>query len=163
MRAWIEMGYLCLRASVSSSRPLHEGVDWNRFLRLRLWYQGSRPLHEGVDWNPCLSFLLSACTQSPSSWGRGLKLECADRQPYTYNVALFMRAWIEIVMGNLYCNIIDGRPLHEGVDWNRVYHSIGCNTWHVALFMRAWIEISRATINLVSPSVALFMRAWIEI
>ena len=31
-------------------------------------------------------------------------------------VALFTRAWIEIVMGNLYCSIIDGRPLHEGVD-----------------------------------------------
>ena len=51
-----------------------------------------------------------------------------------------MRAWIEIVIGNLYCNIID-----------------------VALFMRAWIEIQNYHTDYKQKVVALFMRAWIEI
>ena len=55
-------------------------------------------------------------------------------------VALFTRAWIEIVNGT----VIIGR------------------TW-VALFTRAWIEIANEEIKSLIPLVALFTRAWIEI
>ena len=54
--------------------------------------------------------------KSPSSRGRGLKLQCSAVDGYTRGVALFTRAWIEIMA------IIDKsfpderRPLHEGVD-----------------------------------------------
>ena len=59
---------------------------------------------------------------------------------YKFAVALFTRAWIEIVIGNLYCNIID-----------------------VALFTRAWIEIPFIMSPFALMPVALFTRAWIEI
>ena len=55
-------------------------------------------------------------------------------------VALFMRAWIEILEPNI--------------------ETIG---QLVALFMRAWIEILEVTHNTINDTVALFMRAWIEI
>ena len=55
-------------------------------------------------------------------------------------VALFTRAWIEMVSAFLY--------LSRSV---------------VALFTRAWIEITSLLIVLKTVDVALFTRAWIEI
>ena len=56
------------------------------------------------------------------------------------NVALFTRAWIEIV---LIKDIADLR--------------------YVALFTRAWIEMTTPSANWACVTVALFTRAWIEI
>ena len=56
------------------------------------------------------------------------------------SVALYMRAWIEILLFVL--------PRRART---------------VALYMRAWIEIKYNTHRLVNKFVALYMRAWIEI
>ena len=55
-------------------------------------------------------------------------------------VALFARAWIEILYPK-FCRLIR----------------------QVALFARAWIEINLADIDGIMQMVALFARAWIEI
>ena len=77
---------------------------------------------------------------SPSSRGRGLKLTAYLHQPLKYHVALFTRAWIEIVK-------LSAR-------YSRTL---------VALFTRAWIEIFNLGIMFLPTVVALFTRAWIEI
>ena len=77
---------------------------------------------------------------SPSSRGRGLKFRYKHNNTEKYQVALFTRAWIEIIP--------------------RVHRLIGVI---VALFTRAWIEISRSFETFVLFAVALFTRAWIEI
>ena len=56
------------------------------------------------------------------------------------HVALFARAWIEI---------LDIERLNE--------------LFKVALFARAWIEITHGAYTQYRPLVALFARAWIEI
>ena len=78
--------------------------------------------------------------KSPSSRGRGLKSATAVNTTDAINVALFTRAWIEIL-----------RPLR------RKERCI------VALFTRAWIEIKCGNDIYQQIPVALFTRAWIEI
>ena len=143
-----------------------------------------RPLHEGVDWNGLDIFEGGLSAWSPSSWGRGLKCHVLRYTESCRQVALFMRAWIEIIDLNTYSIHENSRPLHEGVDWNftigQEYHNdvvalftrawiemnyLICvkHTYDVALFTRAWIEIILSRKSSVYPFVALFMRAWIEI
>ena len=57
-----------------TSRPLHEGVDWNITLQFLSLQRVRRPLHEGVDWNVTRR-IQCRCTASPSSRGRGLKCD----------------------------------------------------------------------------------------
>ena len=145
-----------------SSRPLHEGVDWNYGRSKSSKGFTGRPLHEGVDWNIIKSPYLRIIA----------------------SVALFMRAWIEMKgVENLWKAHIC-RPLHEGVDWNRyrpdkvniavcrpLHEGVDWNctmqgksiSGRVTLFTRAWIEIQIWSWWTVLKSVALFMRAWIEI
>ena len=145
------------------SRSLQESVDWNELGYLRWWFTFRRSLQESVDWNSCSIVFLNS----------------------TIWVALFRRAWIEILPHHLinrkpYC-----RSLQESVDWN--FLSL-CQAviMIVALFRRAWIEIfwrffewfitsSRSLQESVDwniyiksfpktgSHVALFRRAWIEI
>ena len=56
------------------------------------------------------------------------------------DVALFTRAWIEIIKGRFAPSL-----------------------YFVALFTRAWIEITAEKNKLDKTGVALFTRAWIEI
>ena len=77
---------------------------------------------------------------SPSSRGRGLKY-CAVRHILNKKaVALFTRAWIEILS-----------------------RSISREPKLVALFTRAWIEIYILVSIFCVKGVALLTRAWIEI
>ena len=207
MRAWIETVVMKTIMSFHRRRPLHEGVDWNARIRryaaiwwhvalfMRAWIETpifatvngksfSRPLHEGVDWNGLDIFEGGLSAWSPSSWGRGLKCHVLRYTESCRQVALFMRAWIEIIDLNTYSIHENSRPLHEGVDWNftigQEYHNdvvalftrawiemnyLICvkHTYDVALFTRAWIEIILSRKSSVYPFVALFMRAWIEI
>ena len=55
-------------------------------------------------------------TLSPSSRGRGLKFGLSSVMLSFTAVALFTRAWIEIVGDTLYLVYKSCRPLHEGVD-----------------------------------------------
>ena len=77
--------------------------------------------------------------QSPSSRGRGLKWNTQVVIIYDNTVALFTRAWIEIL-----------------------YQSFLMCDYQVALFTRAWIEISVIAAPVTVRIVALFTRAWIE-
>ena len=77
---------------------------------------------------------------SPSLRGRGLKCTVKKTGTVKDDVALFARAWIEIVP-----ILISG------------LFKI------VALFARAWIEINPTLKSVRLASVALFARAWIEI
>ena len=79
----------------------------------------SRPLCEGVDWNIPFRKCFYGTSASPSLRGRGLKL-LREILEFLKGVALFTRAWIEIVYDYLFCNQHNSRPLYEGVDWNRV-------------------------------------------
>ena len=53
---------------------------------------------------------------SPSSRGRGLKFGLSSVMLSFTAVALFTRAWIEMVVFELIVKIAISRPLHEGVD-----------------------------------------------
>ena len=75
MRAWIEINQVYGKRAEKESRPLHEGVDWNIALLGYTKIGICRPLHEGVDWNICHRPLFPVIL-----------------------VALFMRAWIEIIV-----------------------------------------------------------------
>ena len=80
------------------------------------------------------------CFGSPSLRGRGLKLRQILSGRYVRHVALFTRAWIEIL-------------------WLLDF----LNKLFVALFTRAWIEILSLLYCAFVKTVALFTRAWIEI
>ena len=77
--------------------------------------------------------------RSPSSRGRGLKYAHLLINDCELHVALFTRAWIEIVIV---------KPCYI--------------CYKVALFTRAWIEISIVCNHKTHIFVALFTRAWIE-
>ena len=77
---------------------------------------------------------------SPSLRGRGLKYVLLCFGSVKSYVALFTRAWIEIVISIF--------TPHQ---------------YFVALFTRAWIEITACSDTASSKTVALFTRAWIEI
>ena len=98
-RAWIEItSALCFYRPLQR-RPFHEGVDWNCVGVGCVLVHICRPFHEGVDWN----FVLG-------------------ESHFIWVVALFTRAWIEIVYRWVY------------------------KQWlYVALFTRAWIEMKKRT------------------
>ncbi len=170
--------------TISLGRPLHEGVDWNTYKNLILTGILRRPLHEGVDWNAYRIIFNRIYKKSPSSRGRGLKFLKA----FCFYKILQSPSSRGRGLKYLHCRLTwpqSGRPLHEGVDWNRQCQQIRY-MGDVALFTRAWIEIP--FLNVISskfkrsPSsrgrglkskyyctegrfelVALFTRAWIEI
>ena len=76
---------------------------------------------------------------SPSLRGRGLKSEMDFSTTGDNKVALFARAWIEMI-----------------------FRSIYTHNYLVALFARAWIEIDILQCLIYKAEVALFARAWIE-
>ena len=78
--------------------------------------------------------------QSPSLRGRGLKYGTFTYRLKYPLVALFARAWIEIIVPTRNILLFVGRPLCEGVDWNTLCVA-ALIAWYVALFARAWIEI----------------------
>ena len=83
----------------------------------------------------------------------------ADGSP---KVALFTRAWIEIVFTD-YKIIVRYVAL-----FTRAWIEIASQNYRdhvplVALFTRAWIEIGEFLVAMTAPCVALFTRAWIEI
>ena len=144
------------------SRPLHEGVDWNRYdsalstahapvaLFTRAWIEilQLRRFHQSDDvalftraWIEINYFLhLHNIDLSPSSRGRGLKSLERGESIIFHAVALFTRAWIEIDGTTPFDYVYTSRPLHEGVDWNHMEQILQRVT-RVALFTRAWIEI----------------------
>ena len=163
-RAWIEMYRPVLPCIQFFGRPLYEGVDWNV-----LWYMPAldvscRPLYEGVDWNKFVVVKVAVYCSRPLyegvDWNGRYKAVYGSLQ----HVALFTRAWIEIVEHLKIENGTVSRPLYEGVDWNIANEGISLvenaspslrgrglkyeiaqdkNRKHlVALFTRAWIEIS---------------------
>ena len=167
-----------------SSRPLHEGVDWNYGRSKSSKGFTGRPLHEGVDWNIIKSPYLRIIASVALFMRAWIEIGTPTITSVTVSVALFMRAWIEMKgVENLWKAHIC-RPLHEGVDWNRyrpdkvniavcrpLHEGVDWNctmqgksiSGRVTLFTRAWIEIQIWSWWTVLKSVALFMRAWIEI
>ena len=122
----------------------------------------SRPLHEGVDWNICQRPLLPVMLVSPSSRGRGLKSHKIRFVVFPLEVALFTRAWIEILYS---LSVIIFHPVALFTRaWIEITilanQGVGVG---VALFTRAWIEITKSKIHQGQEFVALFTRAWIEI
>ena len=139
-RAWIEIfSSICL-SDLTFRRPLHEGVDWNvdgyRTMCNSAWSPSSRG--RGLKSSIPPTTLLKP--SSPSSRGRGLKFLISCQPERTIKVALFTRAWIEII------------------ELSKTIAAL-----KVALFTRAWIEMSRHHLQICLPLVALFTRAWIEI
>ena len=100
-RAWIEIVSATVLSTVNKRRPLCEGVDWNTVTGVATDTVIGRPLCEGVDWN-------SMTANMHISW----------------DVALFARAWIEIITPILLMLSLKCRPLCEGVDWNNEIKNI---------------------------------------
>ena len=125
--------------SLEKGRPLHEGVDWNIVTHNSVNCYFSRPLHEGVDWN--CSTICSCCRHTRRPLHEGVDWNYFASAAWHFDfVALFTRAWIEILFTK--CMIV---------------------FCIVALFTRAWIEIFLILEYLSIYLVALFTRAWIEI
>ena len=101
----------------------------------------SHPLYEGVDWN----------------------VKMLQEIRMHQKVALFTRAWIEIMADQMPETTVAGRPLHEGVDWNCISGGRSDTKERVVLFTRAWIEIYSSAGKTSYKAVALFTRVWIEI
>ena len=64
-------------------------------------------------------------SRSPSLRGRGLKSEDYTMNQLVSAVALFTRAWIEMVGITKCWQVSQGRPLYEGVDWNKRHWAWG--------------------------------------
>ena len=103
-----------------------------------------------------------AVSTSPSSRGRGLKWCDYCRLQFFQRVALFTRAWIEILDFGFESMLEDVALFTRA--WIEImrYHYT-CTYSLVALFTRAWIEITILANQGVGVGVALFTRAWIEI
>ena len=90
---------------------------------------------------------------SPSLRGRGLKLLSIWKSRTAPLVALFTRAWIEILQMKAYRLWKTRRPLYEGVDWNTKLLKIKIvNIWSPSLRgrglkfewrNRCWVVLSR--------------------
>ena len=91
-----------------------------------------------------------------------MKLERLEHIKIKATVALFARAWIEMI------GLIAGDTSEEIVAlfaraWIEISIRIFVKTINsVALFARAWIEIESVKQNYKCQYVALFARAWIE-
>ena len=77
-----------------------------------------RTLHECVDWNINPLLNPSGKHLSHSTRVRGLKYWRNKRWTKTSKVALYTSAWIEMVCQHVGRYPLDGRTLHECVDWN---------------------------------------------
>ena len=99
-------------------RTLHECVDWNFFKLLYGLANGSRTLHECVDWNYATFETGTDFGLSHSTRVRGLKFSRWRAREVWRFVALYTSAWIEILIkaGCLFECV--SRTLHECVDWN---------------------------------------------
>ena len=75
-RAWIEIAVILMLIALCSGRPLYEGVDWN-------WFTGY--INVFTSWSPSLR-------------GRGLKYLPHYLFCFLRPVALFTRAWIEMLI-----------------------------------------------------------------
>ena len=99
---------------------------------------------------------------SPSSRGRGLKYFDNRYWFLRFLVALFTRAWIEILVdGQTYNDVKSPSSRGRGLKFENIY--IKRFRLCVALFTRAWIEIPVVILSPLLYYVALFTRAWIEI
>ena len=74
-----------------------------------------------------------------SAWIEMSKSECSSK---TGRVALYMSAWIEIIISDPSNVESHRRTLHECVDWNTLNNFYKSREW-VALYMSAWIEIRK--------------------
>ena len=101
---------------------------------------------------------------SLSTRERGLKFVRLDSVGRDWLVALYERAWIEIMRHSKPAFFLHlGRSLRESVDWNH-FKIISFQILHeVALYERAWIEIFFPLALSFRGMVALYERAWIEI
>ena len=99
---------------------------------------------------------------SPSLRGRGLKYISFVIKSKRVEVALFTRAWIEILIITGLIIVIPSPSLRgRGLKYLHIVLFPSCVC--VALFTRAWIEIFLPLLQEMWRSVALFTRAWIEI
>ena len=77
-------------------------------------------------------------------------------------VALFTRAWIEMVISQYFIlKILSPSSRGRGLKYKTITQF--SHGFDVALFTRAWIEMARPLITKSLKKVALFTRAWIEI
>ena len=79
------------------------------------------------------------------------------------SVALFTRAWIEILHFYFFVLDIPRSPSSRGRGLKYDKGQLGQLYYGVALFTRAWIEIQYISLIRLLYTVALFTRAWIEI
>ena len=79
-----------------------------------------------------------------------------------HQVALHVRAWVEICGQSPYHRICTGRPPCEGVGRNP-RHTVDKISLLVALHVRAWVEIILMIVTTDNKNVALHVRAWVEI
>ena len=163
MSAWIEIKDVFDSDVKLTCRTLCECVDWNgcevNFADIAspshsLWVRGLKSFWMLAIW---------VAFKSHSLWVRGLKYlklervgpipgrrtpcECVDWNTKSglagiksLLVALFVSAWIEIVVQNVILKMLK-----------------------VALFVSAWIEILLNSLFSLTTAVALFVSAWIEI
>ena len=138
-RAWIEISFAVATADVTIvalfTRAWIEIIHICEQLALKM-----SPSSRGRGLKFIMLINIIHVMLSPSSRGRGLKSLCPCCRSCCSVVALFTRAWIEIIH-------FDSR----------------ISSRFVALFTRAWIEISRHIRFSFLTFVALFTRAWIEI
>ena len=79
-----------------------------------------------------------------------------------WNVILFVRMWVEIVIRNAITDNRNGHPLREDVSWNiRALEEAMLKI--VVLFVRMWVEMSNGELQSNHHKVILFVRMWVEI
>ena len=128
-----------VRVAGYSGRTLHECVDWNKHLRYIKIEKFSRTLHECVDWNKIETLKERIDLLSHSTRVRGLK--------YTFP-NLFLKAFTS------------HSTRVRGLKWP-IPKTLNVMI-QVALYTSAWIEIKSQRVD-TAAAVALYTSAWIEI
>ena len=119
-RAWIEIGRAYRRKQSNFGSPSSRGRGLKYHLTNVTKTSEWSPSSRGRGLKSCVIITPALTAWSPSSRGRGLKYEKRTILNQLRSVALFTRAWIEIIQKN---------TLQTAVT--------------VALFTRAWIEIAQ--------------------
>ena len=122
----------------------------------------SRPLHEGVDWNKTQIVNKYNNVRVALFTRAWIEIQFGFWNVFFTAVALFTRAWIEILI-ELFLTEFIRSPSSRGRGLKFLNEAVKHTFHSVALFTRAWIEITGATFEYRIKGVALFTRAWIEI
>ena len=118
VRLWVEIYGVSKILKNKQGQPPCEAVSWNVLGNKTAGRINRQPPCEAVSWNNSVAVSEITVCKSASLWGCELKFQCPHNQPYTVDVSLLVRLWVEIRTSILSANCLS-----------------------VSLLVRLWVEI----------------------